>query len=98
MIHDVFMPGLNYPTTPGTVVEWAKFPGDKIDKGEKIVAVKFDKVDVDVESDIEGYLAVIIVEAGQEAPVGSAIALIAETEAEIVKAQKLRSSREETTH
>ncbi|MEO1341657.1 MAG: dihydrolipoamide acetyltransferase family protein, partial [Cyanobacteria bacterium J06635_13] len=40
----------------------------------------------------EGYLAVIMVEAGSEAPVGSAIALIAETEAEIAEAKKQAAS------
>ena len=47
---------------------------------------------MDVESFNEGYLAVILVEAGQEAPVGSAIALVAETEAEIEEAKKQAES------
>jgi pyruvate dehydrogenase E2 component (dihydrolipoamide acetyltransferase) len=53
-----------------------------------VVVVESDKADMDVESFYEGYLAVILVEAGQEAPVGQAIALVAETEAEIEEAKK----------
>ncbi len=50
-----------------------------------------DKADMDVESFYDGYLAVILVEAGQEAPVGEAIAYIAETEAEIELAKAGRN-------
>ena len=87
MIHDVFMPALSSTMTEGKIVEWVKSPGDKIAKGETVVVVESDKADMDVESFNEGYLAVILVEAGQEAPVGNAIALIAETEAEIEEAK-----------
>ncbi|MDJ0632459.1 MAG: dihydrolipoamide acetyltransferase family protein [Xenococcaceae cyanobacterium MO_188.B29] len=88
MIHDVFMPALSSTMTEGKIVEWVKSPGDKVAKGETVVVVESDKADMDVESFNEGYLAVILVEAGQEAPVGDAIALIAETEAEIEEAKK----------
>ncbi|MEM7594227.1 MAG: dihydrolipoamide acetyltransferase family protein [Cyanobacteria bacterium P01_A01_bin.83] len=92
MIHDIFMPALSSTMTEGKIVEWAKSPGDKVEKGETVLVVESDKADMDVESFNEGYLAVIMVEAGQEAPVGSAIALIAETEAEIEAAKKQAAS------
>jgi pyruvate dehydrogenase E2 component (dihydrolipoamide acetyltransferase) len=92
MIHDIFMPALSSTMTEGKIVEWTKSPGDKIEKGETVLVVESDKADMDVESFNEGYLAIILVEAGQEAPVGSAIALIAETEAEIIEAKKQAAS------
>ena len=92
MIHDIFMPALSSTMTEGKIVEWTKSPGDKIEKGETVLVVESDKADMDVESFNEGYLAAIMVEAGQEAPVGSAIALIAETEAEIAEAKKQAES------
>jgi pyruvate dehydrogenase E2 component (dihydrolipoamide acetyltransferase) len=92
MIHDIFMPALSSTMTEGKIVEWTKSPGDKIEKGETVLVVESDKADMDVESFNEGYLAIILVEAGQEAPVGSAIALIAETEAEIEEAKKQAAS------
>jgi pyruvate dehydrogenase E2 component (dihydrolipoamide acetyltransferase) len=92
MIHDIFMPALSSTMTEGKIVEWTKSPGDKVEKGETVLVVESDKADMDVESFNEGYLAVILVEAGQEAPVGSAIALIAETEAEIEEAKKQAGS------
>jgi pyruvate dehydrogenase E2 component (dihydrolipoamide acetyltransferase) len=86
MINEVFMPALSSTMTEGKIVSWLKAAGDKIEKGETVVVVESDKADMDVESFYEGYLATIIVPAGASAPVGSAIALIAETEAEIAAA------------
>ncbi len=88
MIHDIFMPALSSTMTEGKIVSWEKAPGDKIAKGETVLIVESDKADMDVESFYEGYLATILVEAGEEAPVGAAIAYIAETEAEIELAQE----------
>ncbi|NJR64446.1 MAG: 2-oxo acid dehydrogenase subunit E2 [Leptolyngbyaceae cyanobacterium CRU_2_3] len=88
MINEVFMPALSSTMTEGKIVSWVKSPGDKIERGETVVIVESDKADMDVESFYEGYLATIIVPAGEAAPVGSAIALIAETEAEIETAQQ----------
>ena len=92
MIHDIFMPALSSTMTEGKIVEWTKSPGDKVAKGETVVVVESDKADMDVESFNEGYLAAILVEAGQEAPVGNAIAFLAETEAEIEEAKKRAAS------
>ncbi|OKH12021.1 dihydrolipoamide acetyltransferase family protein [[Limnothrix rosea] IAM M-220] len=88
MIHDIFMPALSSTMTEGKIVSWTKSPGDKVAKGETVVVVESDKADMDVESFNEGFLAAIVVDAGDEAPVGSAIALIAETEAEIEEAKQ----------
>jgi pyruvate dehydrogenase E2 component (dihydrolipoamide acetyltransferase) len=94
MIHDIFMPALSSTMTEGKIVSWLKSPGDKVEKNEVVLVVESDKADMDVESFNEGYLAAILVEAGQEAPVGSAIALIAETEAEIEQAKQQASSQQ----
>ncbi|MEM9925834.1 MAG: dihydrolipoamide acetyltransferase family protein [Cyanobacteria bacterium P01_D01_bin.50] len=82
-IHEIFMPALSSTMTEGKIVSWEKSPGDKVEKGETVVVVESDKADMDVESFYEGYMAHIVVEAGSSAPVGSAIAFLAETEAEI---------------
>ena len=88
MIREVFMPALSSTMTEGKIVSWVKSAGDKVEKGETVVVVESDKADMDVESFYEGYLAIIIVPAGEVAPVGAAIALVAETEAEIATAQQ----------
>ncbi|AFY79795.1 dihydrolipoamide acetyltransferase family protein [Oscillatoria acuminata] len=88
MINEVFMPALSSTMTEGKIVSWEKAPGDKVEKGETVVVVESDKADMDVESFYEGYLATILVQAGEAAPVGAAIALLAETEAEIEQAKQ----------
>jgi pyruvate dehydrogenase E2 component (dihydrolipoamide acetyltransferase) len=88
MIHDIFMPALSSTMTEGKIVSWTKAPGDRVEKGETVLVVESDKADMDVESFYEGYLATILVEAGQEAPVGETIALIAETLEEVEMAKQ----------
>lgn len=96
MIQEVFMPALSSTMTEGKIVSWNKSPGEKVAKGETILVVESDKADMDVESFYEGYLATITVEAGESAPVGSTIALIAETEAEIETARSQSPSTSKT--
>jgi pyruvate dehydrogenase E2 component (dihydrolipoamide acetyltransferase) len=93
MIHEIFMPALSSTMTEGKIVSWVKSPGDKIEKGETVVVVESDKADMDVESFYEGYLATIVTPAGESAPVGAAIALLAETEAEMETAKQQASSQ-----
>ena len=92
MIHEVFMPALSSTMTEGKIVSWVKSPGDRVEKGETVVVVESDKADMDVESFYEGYIATILVPDGEAAPVGQAIALVAETEAEIATAQQQAKS------
>ena len=94
MIQDIFMPALSSTMTEGKIVSWAKSPGDKVEKGETILVVESDKADMDVESFHDGYLATVLVEAGEQAPVGSTIGFLAETEAEIETAKQQASKQE----
>lgn len=93
MIREVFMPALSSTMTEGKIVSWVKAPGDKVEKGETVVIVESDKADMDVESFHEGILAAIVVEAGGTAPVGEAIALLAETEAEVEAAKQQAAAK-----
>jgi len=88
MIREVFMPALSSTMTEGKIVSWAKSEGDKVEKGETVVVVESDKADMDVESFYEGYLAIIMTEAGEMAQVNDAIALLAETQEEIEAAKQ----------
>jgi pyruvate dehydrogenase E2 component (dihydrolipoamide acetyltransferase) len=95
-IREVFMPALSSTMTEGKIVSWQKSPGDKVSKGEIVVVVESDKADMDVETFYEGFIATIIVPAGESAPVGSAIALVAETEAEIETAKQQAQGKSQT--
>lgn len=89
------MPALSSTMTEGKIVSWVKSEGDKLAKGESVVVVESDKADMDVETFYDGYLAAIMVEEGGVAAVGSAIALLAETEDEI--AQALSKAKEQSS-
>ncbi len=88
MIHEIFMPALSSTMTEGKITSWVKAVGDKVEKGETVVIVESDKADMDVESFYEGFLGAIAVPAGEAAPVGSVIAYVAETQAEMAEAEQ----------
>jgi biotin carboxyl carrier protein len=79
----ITMPALSSTMKEGRVVSWLKSEGDEIEAGEAIMVVESDKADMDVEAFEDGFLAKIIVAEGEMAPVGEAVALVAETMDEI---------------
>uniref|UniRef100_A0A0C9QW40 Dihydrolipoamide acetyltransferase component of pyruvate dehydrogenase complex n=1 Tax=Wollemia nobilis TaxID=56998 RepID=A0A0C9QW40_9CONI len=95
-IREIFMPALSSTMTEGKIVSWVKSEGEMLKKGESVVVVESDKADMDVETFYDGFLAAIMVEEGGVAPVGSAIALLADTQEEIQDA-KLKASSTTTT-
>ncbi|KAJ4745976.1 Dihydrolipoamide acetyltransferase component of pyruvate dehydrogenase complex [Rhynchospora pubera] len=82
-IREIFMPALSSTMTEGKIVSWHKSEGDWLTKGESVVVVESDKADMDVETFYDGFLAAIVVPEGESAPVGAAIAFLAETEEEV---------------
>lgn len=82
----ITMPALSSTMKEGKVVTWLKAEGDPIEAGEAIMVVESDKADMDVEAFEDGFLAKIIVNEGEMAPVGEAVALICETQEEIADA------------
>ena len=83
----VMMPALSSTMTEGKVVSWSKKIGEKISSGDMVLIVESDKADMDVESYEEGYLAAILVNDGESAPVGSPVGLMAKTLADIPAVQ-----------
>jgi pyruvate dehydrogenase E2 component (dihydrolipoamide acetyltransferase) len=86
------MPALSSTMTEGKIVSWTAAEGDRLSKGDPVVVVESDKADMDVETFHDGFLAAVLVPAGESAPVGSAIALLAESEEEIAAAQSQAAS------
>lgn len=75
------MPQLGETVTEGTVAQWLKKPGDRIEKYEAFVEVSTDKVNAEVPSPVSGILREIIVNEGETVPTGAAIAVIEEVSA-----------------
>jgi len=86
MTHDVVMPQLGLTMTEGSVSVWFKQPGDKIEKGEVLFSVETDKVEMEVEATVSGYVAVETVAPKQMVATGTVIAAIVDREDEIAAA------------
>ena len=70
----IAMPQLGLTMTEATVGAWLKKPGDAVRKDEPLLSISTDKVDMDVESNVDGVLRDILVEEGQTVPVGTPLA------------------------
>lgn len=73
---EVEMPALGESVTEGTVTQWLKEIGDKVEADEPLVEVATDKVDSEVPSPVAGYLAEIRVGEDETVDVGEVIAVI----------------------
>jgi pyruvate dehydrogenase E2 component (dihydrolipoamide acetyltransferase) len=60
----------------GTVASWLKNEGDTVEKGEAILEVETDKVNMEVEANADGLLAGISASPGDIVPIGQVIAYI----------------------
>jgi 2-oxoglutarate dehydrogenase E2 component (dihydrolipoamide succinyltransferase) len=76
MLYEVVMPQLGLSMTEGTVLSWLKEVGDLVEKGEPLLTVETDKVEMDVESVASGYLSAILINSGEAVPVGTVIATL----------------------
>jgi pyruvate/2-oxoglutarate dehydrogenase complex dihydrolipoamide acyltransferase (E2) component len=82
----VVMPKLSEQMESGKVIKWLKKEGDRVQGGDILAEVETDKADVEMEAFGAGVLRKIIVEAGDRAPVGAMIAVIAEPDEDIASA------------
>ncbi|MBN1105784.1 MAG: 2-oxo acid dehydrogenase subunit E2 [Deltaproteobacteria bacterium] len=78
MLTVIEMPSLSSTMSKGTVVKWHKREGDPIEKGETLFEVQTDKVNVEVDALVSGFLRRILVGEGIEVPVNTPIAIISE--------------------
>ncbi|MEB7384086.1 dihydrolipoyllysine-residue succinyltransferase [Staphylococcus xylosus] len=75
---EVKVPELAESITEGTIAEWLKQVGDSVDKGEAIVELETDKVNVEVVSEEAGVLQELLADEGDTVEVGQAIAVVGE--------------------
>ncbi|KRG10159.1 dihydrolipoyllysine-residue succinyltransferase [Staphylococcus sp. NAM3COL9] len=75
---EVKVPELAESITEGTIAEWLKQVGDNVDKGEAIVELETDKVNVEVVSEEAGVLQELLANEGDTVEVGQSIAVVGE--------------------
>jgi pyruvate dehydrogenase E2 component (dihydrolipoamide acetyltransferase) len=79
MQHVILLPDLGQTTSEARVLQWWKQPGEKVLRGEPLLAVETDKVDMDVESFVDGYLRLVLVEAGAVATALRPVAILTDS-------------------
>ncbi len=80
------MPQMGESITEGTVVEWHKKPGERIEQDETLLEIGTDKVDTDVPSPVGGVVAEILVAEGETVDVGTLLAVITDENEEAPQA------------
>src|SRR5438093_1045148 len=73
----VVMPKLSDAMEGGKIIKWLKKEGDRINGGDILAEVETDKADVEMEAFGAGVLRKILVPAGESAPIGALIGVIA---------------------
>lgn len=75
---EIKVPELAESITEGTIAQWLKQPGDQVEKGEFIVELETDKVNVEVISEEAGVVQELKAEEGDTVEVGQVIAIVGE--------------------
>lgn len=76
MAKPVIMPKLGFTQESAQIVQWLKAAGDTVEKGDPILEVTTDKVNMEVEAPVSGVLDGLRYKAGDTVPVTEVIAFI----------------------
>jgi len=87
MAVQILMPKLGMSIAPLTLIEWKAKEGEQIEQGNIVLVVETEKIRYDVEAEASGFVH-ILVEEGQEVPIGTVVGLIAETKEELEALRK----------
>ncbi len=79
MISEIIIPDLGATGGDVTLEEWLVAPGESVKAGQALYTVTTDKATVEVEAYREGFLHTILVEQGENVPIGTVIALLADS-------------------
>ncbi|MDK6301389.1 2-oxoglutarate dehydrogenase, E2 component, dihydrolipoamide succinyltransferase [Corynebacterium sp. UMB9976] len=94
---DVTMPELGESVTEGTITQWLKSVGDKVEVDEPLLEVSTDKVDTEIPSPVAGTLVEILAEEDDTVEVGDVIARIGDGEAKPAKKEEPKAEEPEET-
>lgn len=92
---EVVMPQMGESVMEGTVIEWSKKVGDKVEVDETLLEIATDKIDTEVPSPESGILTEILVQEDETVQAGQVIAII-ETEAGAANSAKDLSEHPDT--
>ncbi|SEH94968.1 2-oxoglutarate dehydrogenase E2 component [Halobacillus karajensis] len=75
---EIKVPELAESITEGTIAEWLVKKGDQVEKGDPILELETDKVNVEVNADASGVIAELLKDEGEDVEVGDVIAQVDE--------------------
>lgn len=102
---EIIVPELAESITEGTIATWFKKVGDSVEKGEAVLELETDKVNVEIVSEEDGVISEVKAEEGDTVEVGQVVAVVGEgsgapkteeTKAEEAKEEKKEEVKEET--
>jgi pyruvate dehydrogenase E2 component (dihydrolipoamide acetyltransferase) len=73
---EIIMPKMGDAMSEGKVVRWYKKAGDAVKKGEPVLEIETDKVNLDLEAEADGTLGELQAKEGDVVPVGGVLATI----------------------
>ena len=76
MVNDIIMPKMGESITEGTILEWRKKVGDKIELDEILLEIGTDKVDSEIPSSFSGTVVEILAKPNDVIEVGKVIARV----------------------
>ncbi|PGY15288.1 dihydrolipoamide acetyltransferase family protein [Bacillus sp. AFS031507] len=97
MAEQVLMPKLGATMESGTILEWMKNEGDRVEKGEPILEIMTDKINLEVEATTSGILLKRLFNVDEEVPVLEPIAYIGQANEKIenLKISRIEEPKEE---
>jgi pyruvate dehydrogenase E2 component (dihydrolipoamide acetyltransferase) len=79
MTHTILMPDCGQTMNEYKILKLLKQPGEKISRGDHLLEVETDKVSMEVESYLSGYLRQVLVSEGQVVATTTPIAIVTDT-------------------
>lgn len=97
MATEIVLPQWSMGMADGTIVRWLKHEGDPVTEGEPLVEVEAAKVTSEVEAEVAGVLARILVAEGETVPVRTPLCLIGAADEVIATAEATTAPKESAT-
>jgi len=76
---DVIMPKQGLQMVEGTITQWLKQPGDKVQQGEPLFEIETEKVILTIDAKVSGTLVEIVQPEGATVPITEVVAVIDES-------------------
>src|SRR5438067_5425005 len=73
---EIIMPKMGDAMTEGKVIRWYKKAGEAVKKGDPLLEIETDKVNLDLEAEQDGTIGEVSAQEGQVVPVGGRLAMI----------------------